>query len=360
MDLLVKQNVIKKQKIIIDIGCKYIKILGVNYEKGKITINSSTKIDATQFFFEGELSNIKDFVRSVYGTLNRRKMLKNSEISLSIPSYMVTHKIVRIKNVNLKDLDKYIKKECMAWNKVNMLTHNIDWSYLGSREVNGETIRYCMVAAINKAYITPIMIEFEKKSLIITTVSFGIYNLVSFANLYSNDYENLNKVLIDFGAQSTKLVVECEGVAIYSREISIGFNTFVDELFRRFSSIGIPEIIDMLTQMERKRENFLAGIHDKTAFFEVVDNLIESFQNEIIRTIQMCEEDGISISKIVCCSSILDGMLDAFVENGITVDNFDISELKTVNGSNYLLTLGDAELDATFNSAIGLSVSTLL
>ena len=362
MDYLVKKNIIKKNKIIVDIGQKFVKILAVSYEKGRISIHNTHKFDVSSCFFEGELSDVKELVKKIYEALNRKKLWKSTEISLSLPSYMVIHKIVSVKNVKPKDLDKHIKKDFPTLGKANAVTHYIDWAYLGQREENGETVHYCMLAAVSKAYIMPILQEFEKRKLKVTTISFPAYNLVSFSDLYANDYEHQNKLLLDFGASSTRVVVECEGVAVYAREIDIGFNTFVDSLFNSFLSVGIPEIIAMFTEMGHDRENFMAGLHDKEAFFAIVDKLVGDLQNELIRIIQMCDEDGFSVTKIICCSSIIEGMLKLFEENGITVDAFfNLQSSQNINGSTYTVILDNtvSEIDSTFNSAVGLAVSTL-
>ena len=356
MDYLVKKNVIKKQKVIIDIGHKYIKILGVRYEKGHIALNDSCKLDSDPFFFEGELENIKELSCNIQRILTGRRELRNCEISLSVPSSMVFHKIVAIKNVNPKDLDKYIKKEHMTLNRINHLTHNMDWTYLGQREVNGETIRYCLISAINKASITSVLFEFEKRNLKVTGISFPTYNLISLSDLYANDYEHLNRMLIDFGVSSTRVVVQSEGVTVYSREIGIGFNTFIDGLSKKFTNVGTSDIISLLTKMGLKKNNE----HDKDAFFEVVDKIVENFQNELIRIIQMCESDGFNITKIICASAILDGLLTFFEDNGIKVDIFDLAGQKSVNGSGYVLTLNNTDIDVTYGNSIGLCVNTLL
>lgn len=359
MDYLVKQNIIKKNKVIIDIGRKHIKILGVNYAGGKITINSSYKIDSSNLFFEGELSNIKELTRTISSVINRTKLIKNGEISLNLPSSMVRYKIEFAKNIKTADLEKHIKSNNQL-SKVSELTHNIDWSYLGEREENGDTLKYYLVGAVNKSVVMPIIEEFEKRNLKITSISFSENNIVSLSDLYHNDFEHMHKLYIDFGTTNTKVLVESSGTFVYSRVIDIGFNTFVDRLFEKFEGlVGIPEIISLLNETGLDKEKFFAGIYDKGAYFDVVDILVKDFQDELIRIIRMCENDGIDISKIVCVSDIISGMLDSFTENDITVDMFDLDEMREINGSNYVLFLDKADVDRSFGNAIGLSLATM-
>jgi len=361
VDYLVKKNIIKKSKIVIDIGQKFVKILSVHYEKGKISIHGSAKIDSAACFFEGELSDIKELVKKIDNALGRKKMNRSSEISLSIPSYMGVQKIVAIKNVKPKDLDKHIKKEYPTIGKATSVTHYIDWAYLGQREIGGETVQYCMLAAVSKAHLIPILSEFEKRKLKVTSVTFPTYNLVDLSDLYVNDYEHQNKMLVDFGMSQTRVVVECEGVAVYAREIDIGFNTFADSLFNSFPSIGVPEIVTMLTQMGIREENFLAGLHDKDAFFAVIDKLSGDMQNELIRIIQMCDEDGCSITKIICASGVIDGLFNRFSENGIEVEQYSFETSERTSGSTFTISAQDeaGEISADFGGAVGIAVSTL-
>ncbi len=359
MDFLVKKNIIKKNKIIVDIGQKHTKILTVSYEKGRVTIHSSYKVDVTACFFEGELYDVKELVKKIYGALSRRKLARGTEISLSLPSYMTAHKIVSIKNTKLKALDKSVKKEYATLGKVNSVTHNFDWAYLGEREENSETIQYCMIGSVSKAHIIPLLNELEKRQLRVTTVSFPVYNLVSLGDLYLNDYEHPNKILLDFGETSSRVVVECGGVAVYSRTIEIGFDTFTNSLYNAFGNVSVPEIAALLTEPDIDKADFPSGLHDKGAFFDIVDKLAGDFQNELIRIIQMCDEDGFSVSKIICCGNIIDGMLKVFGENGITVETFDIQKERSANGSSYTVTVDSAEADAGFAGAIGLAVNTL-
>ncbi len=359
MDLLVKQNIIKKNKVVIDIGEKYAKILFVNYEKGKVTIQSSYKVDVSSCFVEGNLTEVKELVRKIYNAINRKQLTKAIEISISVPSYMVTQKIVPIKNTREKDIDKHIIKEYIKLGKVSPATHYIDWAYLGQREENGETINYCMISATPKTQITPMLEEFESRKLKVTMISFPEYNLISLSDLFCSDYENTVKMLIDFGMSSTRIIVVCDGACIYSREIEIGFNTFVGRLFSTFSNLGIPEILNILTEIGVDRTAFLPEVYDKNEFFDIVEEIIKTFQNEIIRIIQLCEEDNISISKIVCISSIVDGMLDFFKNNGMAVETFKISEESNLTGTGYRVISDDNQLDESFGSAIGLCINTL-
>ena len=359
MDFLVKQNIIKKNKVIVDIGRKYTKLLMVTYEKGHIGILDSQKVDTSSCFTDGELMDVRGLVQKITTAVGKKKLSKKTELSVSIPSSMVIYKIVPVKNVSTKDLKRYVKREFITLGKINTQNYETDWAYLGSREENGETVHYCMLAGVNKAYIMPILTEFEKRSYRVTQISFSVADLISLCDLYSEDYEHPNKMLLDFGITSTRVIIECEGVVVYTREIPMGFTVFVESLFHAFGTLGYPEIVAMLTEMGLRRDNFLAGIHDKDAFFDVIDKLAEDFQNELIRMMQMCEESGYTITKIISTGRLPEGLMDVFSENGIAVEKMELQEKGTKKGSSYIVT-AEPELEPEYGVAVGLAVNTLL
>lgn len=358
MDLLVKKNIIKKNKVIIDIGHKYIKLLGVTYANNKITVTGSYIIDAVPFFFEEELINYREIVRQINDVINRKKLIRHGEISLSIPSNMVEYRIGSAKNIKLSELGKIIKSN-IGLNKVNEITHNIDWSYLGQAEKNSDTQTYYLVAAVNKSVLTPLINEFENKNLRVTTVSFSQNNIIGFSEIFGSDFDNPNKLYLDFGMNDTNVIVESSGTAIYSRTIDIGFNTFVDKVFSTCEGVSIPEIIELIRTVGIKKENYPVAVVNEENYFEAMERINLQWQNEIIRIIRLCENEGVEISKIVCVNTPLLGQLDSFTENDITVDYFPPEETTEFSCAGYSINLDESEDYSNFGNSIGLAMATM-
>lgn len=358
MDLLVKKNIIKKNKVIIDIGHKYIKLLGVTYANNRITVTGSYTIDAVPFFFEEELTNYRELVRQINDVINRKKLIRHGEISLSIPSNMVEYRIGSAKNIKISELGKIIKSN-VGLNKVNEITHNIDWSYLGQAEKNSDTQTYYLVAAVNKSVLTPLINEFENKNLRVTTVSFSQNNIIGFSEIFGSDFDNPNKLYLDFGMNDTKVIVESSGTAIYSRTIDIGFNTFVDKVFSTCEGVSIPEIIELIRTVGIKKEKYPVAVINEEKYLEVMERINLQWQNEIIRIIRLCENEGVEISKIVCVNTPLLGQLDSFTENDITVDYFPPEEITEFSCAGYSINLDDSEDYSNFGNSIGLAMATM-
>jgi hypothetical protein len=358
MDALVRKNILKKNKVIIDIGHKYIKLLGVTYVNNKINITGSYKIDAAPFFFENELTNYRELVKSINDIISRKKLIKNGEISLSLPTGMVEHRIGSAKNIKLSNLNKNVVSN-IGLNKVSELTHNIDWSYLGQSEKNGDTLSYYLVSAINKSIINPLIKEFELKNLRVTTVSFSQNNIISFSDIYCNDFENTNKLYLDFGMTDSRVIVESAGTSIYSRIIDIGFNTFVDKLFSSFGYVPIPVLVEFVMNVGLKRDQIPPDILNETKYFEVMDKVALQWQNELIRIIRLCENEGIAISKIICVNDVINGLMDNFIENDIEVELFCSESVSELSGSGYTTLLDSSENYKIFGGAIGLAMATM-
>lgn len=240
MDELVKRNITKVNKTVVDIGHKFIKMLAVNYSGKKITVTGVQKLDSGQLFRSGEL-NYAELVRCVEGVTGSKKRM---ELSLSLPAEMAEYKIVAIKNKKAADLKVHVEKEYGFSGKVSPVTHEIDYAYLGSREENGDSIHYCLIGAVSKSSIHALTDEFEKRKMRVTTVTFPVYDLICLSQLFADDYKN--KLMIDFGVTGTRVAAVCDGVPVYVRTINIGFQTYIDKLFAAQEQVGRPEIVEMV------------------------------------------------------------------------------------------------------------------
>jgi len=364
LDYLVKKNIIKKNKVIIDVGSKYIKLLGVHYANKKITITNAQKIDSSLFFNDNELNNVGELVRNVDRIMSKNK---NSEISLSIPTNIVNCKIVSVKNKKVAELGKYIEREHTTFSKVSPLTHIIDYTYLGSREENGDSIHYCLVAAVSKNSVNLILDEFNKRKLKVSTISYPIYDLINLSELYHGDFENMNRLMIDFGVCGTRVVAFYEGVAVYVRDINIGVNTYLEKLFECQESLGKPEIFKLLSAVGEMKiltmENLkkLFSSMNKEAYFNIVNEVSSQLAKDIFRIVEMCENNNAAITKIICGGFMIKGFDERLKQNGdMEVEMFDLNLLENVSGRDFIVQIGNAHVDSTFNNAIGLAINTFM
>ena len=360
MDYLVKQNIIKKNKTIVDVGHKYIKLLAVNYSSKKITVTGVQKQDSGQLFRTGEL-NYAELVRSVESVTGSKKRM---ELSLSLPADMAEYKIVGIKNKKITELRTHVEKEYSFSGKVSPVTHEIDYAYLGSREENGDSIHYCMIGAVSKSSIYALTDEFEKHKMKVTTVTFPVYDLICLSQLFNDDYKN--KLMIDFGVTGTRIAAVCDGVPVYVRNINIGFQTYIDKLFTAQEQVGRPEILDMVCTIGEMR--ILTGDHitryftrfERELYFSVMNEVGEALAREIFRVAELCENNNAPVTKIICNDYPVKGFEQRLKAGNMEAERFDLSLSETALGKDFILQLGNVNADASYNNALGLAVHTLL
>lgn len=361
MDSLVKQNIIKKNKIIVDIGSKYIKVLSVHYAAKKITVTDAQRIDSTAMFQYG--INYAEIARAVSRAV---KSKKNYEISVSLPTNLVESKIITIKNKKQSDIPKLIEKEYSSFGRVSPLTHIVDYAYLGKREESGDTVHYCLIAAVHKNTMQQLVEAFEGCKLKITTVSSAIYDMICLSSLYHDDYENLNRLMIDFGASGTRFVAFSEGIPVYSRSIDTGFNSYVERLFAVQEAAGKPDIIKALSGVGEV--SLLTSEHvnkyfknlDKSIYFQTVADVSSKLMDELLRILTLCENNGVSITKIIYGGSVIGGFDKRLKQIGIEIEKFDLDMCGEMQAKDFLLWIEEISVGSLYYSALGLAVSTML
>lgn len=343
-----------------DVGNKFIKLLAANYSGKKITVTGVQKLSSEQLFQQSEL-NYAELVRCVEGVTGTKK---RTELSLSLPADMVEYKIVGIKNKKMTKLKVHIEKEYAFSGKVSPVTHEIDYAYLGNRVENGDSIHYCLVGAVSKSIIHTLTDEFEKRKMRVTTISFPVYDLICLSKLFTGDYRN--KLIIDFGVKGTRIAAVCDGVPVYVRNINIGFQTYVDNLFTAQENMGRPDIIEIICTVGEMQiltgENLVRYFSrfKRDLYVSVVNKVSEALAKEIFRVVELCENNNVPITKIICNDYPIKGFEQRLKSGNMEVECFDLSLAEIAHGKDFILHLGNVNADASYNNALGLAVHTLL
>jgi len=362
MDILVKNNIIKKNKIIVDIGSKFTKVLEVNYASKKITVKDAHKFDSSAMYQDGTI-DFSEIAKAVERSIKEKK---RCEVSVSLPEDLVEAKIVSIKNKKQAEIPKLIEKEYGSFSRVSPLTHVLDYAYLGQNEENGDTLHYCMIAAVHKNTVSQLIAEFEKRKLKITTVTFPFYDMICLSELYHDDYENLSRLMIDFGASGTRVVAFSEGIPVYVRNIDIGFNTYADRLFIMQESVGKPDIAKTLINVgevglitNEQANKYFAQLDNKI-YFDGVSDIGNRLVGEIRRIIELCETNGIAISKIIYGGYVINGFEKRLKQLGVEIEKFDLDMCGEKDGKDFLLWIDEVQVGSQYYDALGLSVNTML
>ncbi|MCR4719089.1 MAG: hypothetical protein K5768_05605 [Firmicutes bacterium] len=361
MDILVKNNIVKWNKIIVDVGVHTTKILNVHYAAKQVIIKSAERFDTGFINAENEL-NFEELADRVDMNAQGRG---RKDISITLPDFLVDSRIVSIKNKKENDVDGIIRKEYMHFGRVSPLTHVVDYAFLGKREESGDTVRYYLVSAIQKSIANELVSAFAKRKMKITTISCGVYNQYCLSELFFDEYEHLNRMLIDFGTNSTRITAFADGVAVYTRTIERGFNTYVNTLFDADSRAGMPEIRDVLYTVgfneagtEREKECLLQV--DDEIYFDSVEKTNNALCGEIKRVIDLCATNDVAISKIYCTGFLIkgfDGILKSVTGLECEPVSFGICDEKS--GREYVL-VSENGLDIKYSNALGMAVCPML
>ena len=245
MDVLIKNNIIKKNKLIVDIGMYETKVLEAHYEAKKITIVSAKTIDSKGVVDENgiDFSELASRIGVEFSGSAKR------DVSVSLPSELCESKIITIKNKKKSEIPKIIRKDYMTFGRANPITHIVDYAFLGMREEDGDTVYYYLLSAVQKSIAAELVASFEKHKLKVKTVVSGVYNQICLSEIFFDEYEHLNRLFVDFGTNTTRITAFSEGMAVYTRSIDIGFNSYIKSMFNAQEKAGKPEIIRALTNV---------------------------------------------------------------------------------------------------------------
>lgn len=315
MDALVKRNIIKKSKVIVDIGSKCTKLLEVSYTAKRILVTGTHKIES-ESFFDGKTLKHDKLVYSIKRLMKNRKI---PELSVSLPADMVDFKIIGIKNKKPSEHGMHIDEEHSTFGKVNAHTHELDYGYLGVRELNDDSFYHCLLATVNKREVTELTKTFLKKGLKLTTVSFPVYDLICLSQIFAMDCDHRNKLLIDYGTSGTRIVAISDNVPIYARNINLSFE----------------------------------NIH----FDNDITNQLE---NEIVRVLEFCESNGLPVSKIIWGDCPASNFEERFQSKDIVVEKADFRFNKVAYGKAFTMQITASDIDSSYNNALGLAINTLM
>lgn len=359
MDVLIKNNIIKKNKMIVDIGTFATKVMEVHYAAKKITIMSARTIDNRQVMDNGEI-NYNELARKIY--MEKRGTGKK-DVSISLPANLCENKIINIKNKKESEIQKIIKKDHLNFGKANPLTHVIDYAFLGKREEQGDTVFYFLITAVQKSVVNEIIAAFNEYKMKIKTIVSSVYNQICLSKLFFDDYENLNRLFIDFGTRTTRITAFAEGCGVYTRNLDFGFNQIIEKLFQTQSLANKPEVVSAVNKVgyymledTKGYECFNVGAYNNT-----IEDVSAELFKEIRRVIDLCESNDTEISKIYITGFVMPKMAEKIgEETGVKAQQVKFGVFDDKTGDGYILEIDDTQLGAEYSNALGLAIYPML
>ena len=362
MDILIKNNIMKRSKIIVDVGVHTTKVLNIHYAAKEIYVKEAECFESNFVITENGI-DYDELARKVdmHASGSGRK-----DVSITLPDFLVESKIIQVKNKKESDIDRLIKKEYMHFGKVSPLTHVVDYAFLGKKEEAGDTVRYYLISAVQKSVASELIEAFSEYNMRITTISCSVYNQHCLSELYYNEYEHLNRLLIDFGTKSTRITAFSQGIAVYTRTVDCGFDTYVNKLFETQVYAGRPDICNMLystgenVNLEDFKNKEQLVLIDEEEYIETINMVDSQLCNEIKRVIDLCSNNDVIVSKIYYTGFIINGFEDVLKkETGIECEPVSFSLCDEKTGRGYIL-FTEEELGIRYSNALGMAIYPML
>lgn len=363
LDVLIKNNIIKKNKLIVDIGMYETKVLEAHYEAKKVTIiaartiNSKGIIDETGIDFY-ELASRIDEER--YGSAKK-------DVSVSLPAEMCESKIITIKNKKKSEIPKIIKKDYSTFGRANPITHIVDYAFLGMREEDGDTVYYYLLSAVQKSIASELVSGFNTHKLRVRTIVSSVYNQICLSEMFFDEYEHLNRLFVDFGTNTTRITAFLEGMAVYTRNIDIGINTYIRSIFSAQEKAGKPEIIRALasvgeyTDMSGKISSEVFKDLSLDVYKRCVKEVDDYAINDISRVIDLCLKNDITVSKIYFTGNIIKGFEKKVGDIlDIEVEKVLFTSMDEKDGKGYVLEIDDIDFSKSYVNALGLCIYPMI
>lgn len=334
------------------------KVISEYYASKTVSIGFEESFDSSGILKMG----IPDFSDIAKGCYNIAQGKEHRDVMVSLPAELVEMKIVSVKNKKETDIKKYIEKEYASFGKASRTTHIFDWAYLGKKEEQGDTVHYCFISAVHKNIVNNLIDAFSKYNMRITLITCSIYNQICLSELYLDDYDYLNRLFVDAGTRTTRVVAFSEGVPVYTRTIGIGFDSFADKIFMAQDKAGKPEIIAALVHIgesglmtNEMREKYFADL-DYRVYFDCVNETAGSLLNEIRGVIELSRNNDIAMNKIYGTGFWIPGLGKRIKSTlGLEYEQVRFLACDEKEGRGYML-LNESLLDAQFSKAVGLAV----
>lgn len=305
----------------LDIGAHSIKVCEVSGSPGKV------KVDKFGVFQLSEAALIEDEVQKpseiVDGILAAFKQagIKSKVVCLGLygPNTMT-------KRLNTPEGTKEEIEDHVLWEAEQYITFGadesmIDFHILGENEGGGKD---ALVAAAKTDVVDNFSEIIKSAKMTVKVVDLNVIALSNiFEEIAGDNLEEYSQgtLLMDFGAQSTKIVIYKRGGPIFTKEIPIGGGLITEEIQRQMG-VSYEEAEDLKTTQDENGnlpEEILNIINAQ------VDQQVAEIRKNINFYVTQGSAEKVSYCFVTGGSSLLPGMIDKLsVVAGVPVERLDI------------------------------------
>lgn len=366
-------SLIKKNKVIIDIGTSIAKIIDVNISSNKVVVNKACRVSVENFISGGDISNVKGLVDILIETLKDNN-IKGKNLSLITPSKSLKYDIKKIPIMNNKELKEYVDLEMMEiFPKASNLTHSFDYMHFGDVLDIEDSYSMLGLFSIPKLSIQALINEFKLNKYKVCDIDTSVSSLYYLSRLY-NDYGFNDKLYIDIGNFSTEFIVLHQGVAVFARSVDKGLKDIKKDIKKK---LDIPyEMIDDIlmklgfdNSMNLSDEFLLDEIGiDEEDYFKGIDWAFGLLNEEIFRSLEHIwhnlkydVNDVVAVGGITGVKSISKYFSDSFTtdDRDVNVESWELVTNLCVNNVN-IMNNSDITLSGDFAVALGLATKEVI
>ncbi len=308
----------------IDIGSHSIKVCELSGSPGKF------KIEKFGMFVLSEATLIEDDIQKpqeiVDGILEAIKIsgIKSRMVSLGLFGPNTMTKRLSIPEGTKEEIEDHVLWESEQYITFGADESQIDFDILGENEGGGSD---AIVVAAKNELIEKFTEVIKEAKLNVKVVDLNVLALSNvFEEAMKNDIEEYSQgtLILDFGAQSTKIVIYKRGGPIFTKEIPVGGGLITEEIQRQMG-VSYEEAEDLKTSKELPQE-----------ILNIINAQLDVQMNEVKKNINFYITQG-SAEKVNYCfitggSSLLPGLIERLADiTKIEVQRLDVFSRIKVN-----------------------------
>lgn len=305
----------------VDIGAHSIKVCELSGAFGKLKIEKFGVFTLSEAaLIEDEVQKPSEIVEGVIEALNRAG-IKSKSVCLGLFGPNTMTKRLPVPDGTREEVEDHVLWEVEQYITFGADDSQIDFAMLGMNEGGG---RDAIVAAAKDEIVDSYINLFKEAKLQVKIVDLNVFALNNvFEEIYKDNLEEYSEgtLLIDYGAQSVKVVVYKRGGPIFTKEIPVGGGLITEEIQRQMG-VSYEEAEDLKTTID-DHGNLPEEI------LSIINSLLDQHVNEIRKNVNFYVTPG-SAEKVNTCfvtggSSLLPGLEDKLsAALGIPVEKMDI------------------------------------
>lgn len=314
----------------VDIGAHSIKVCELSGGPGKFKIERFGIFPLSEAaLIEDEIQKPSEIIEGIQEAL-KKSGIKSRQVCLGLFGPNTMTKRLNVPEGSREEIEDHILWEAEQYITFGADDSQIDFHIIGDNEGGGKD---ALVAAVKNEIVDTYTNILKEAKLTTKVVDLNVLALSNvFEEIFTDNIEeySLGTLLLDFGAQSTKIIVYKRGAPIFTKEISVGGSLVTEEIQRQMG-VSYEEAEDLKTGGD-ERGNLPQEI------LNIVNAQIETQIAEVKKNINFYITQG-SAEKVEHCfvtggSSLLPGLVEKLsIVTGLEVQRLDILSAFKINNS---------------------------